>query len=159
MGKLLDCKHCAVPARQPSNPSSLYPYQSQLPTSPVDLLQPSGQQQLQCSADEASLKRLEKDIPSAKESWQPLSEENLQIHNRLRRSALPFDMGTFSKETQERKDHKRSASRQSSVSEMIIESTTVSQRLPGSDVSSRWRILGEMGISVSSEPLIRLRDV
>ena len=96
-------------------------------TSPVDLLQPSGQKQTQCSADERPLKRLQKDLPSVKDSWQPLSEENLQTHNRLTRSTPPYDMDTLSIRTPERSDHKRSASRQSSVSVRSMESTAVSQ--------------------------------
>ena len=98
-------------------------------------------------------KRIQNDIPSVKDSWQPLSEEDLQTHNGLTRSTAPYDMDIFSIETPERKDHKRSASRQSSVSEMIIESTTISQRSSGSAASYRWRILSEVGISVSSKPL------
>lgn len=102
------------------------PLPEPITTSPVDLLQPSGQKQTQCSTDEPASERLQKDLPSAKDSWQPLSEENLQTHNRLTRPTPPYDMDTLSLRTPERSDHKRSASRQSSVSGRSMENTAVS---------------------------------
>lgn len=92
--------------------------------SPGDLLQPSGRQQTQCSVNEPPLKRLQKGIPSEKDLWQPLSDENLQTHNRLTRSSPPYNMVNLSIRTLVRRDDKRSASRQSSVSEKSMEDNT-----------------------------------
>ena len=117
-------------------------------TSPVDLLQRGGQKETQYSADELPLKRLQKDLPSDKDSWQPLSEEDLQTHNRLTGSMPPYDMDNLSIGIPE---SKRGASCQSSVRSM--ESTTVPQRSSGSADNHRWGILNEVRISVCSGPL------
>ena len=102
------------------------PLPERITTSPIDLLKPSGQKQKQCSADEPALERPQTDLSSVKDSWQPLSLENLHTHNRLTRSTPPYDMDTLSLRTPDRSDHKRSASRQSSVSGRSMESIAAS---------------------------------
>ena len=129
------------------------PLPEPITTSPIDLLQPSGQKQKQCSADEPALERPQTDLSSVKDSWQPLSLENVHTRNRLTRSTPPYDIHTLSLRTPDRSDHKRSASRQSSVSGRSMESIAASRRSSRSAAHYRWRILREARISVCSKPL------
>ena len=129
------------------------PLPEPITTSLVDLLQPSGQKQKQCSANEPALERPQKDVSSVIDSWQPLSGENLHIHNRITRATPPQDMGTLSLRTPDRSDHKRRASRQSIVSGRSIESTALSQRSSRLAAHYRWRTLRELRTSVCSELL------
>ena len=133
--RLRAVRSSSTPAIKPALPEPLQE-PSAAPQNQIALPPARGLKRRYLSEDIIPHKRLQEDLQSVSDFRQPLSEGNLDRHNRLTRSGTSDDMDTRSA-TPDRGGRKRSSSRTSST--VDTDQETVSVRSQASYTAARYR--------------------